>query len=168
MDVLINNDVWLPEGESSFKGLYQVCVAPSNDRIEADRLLRSKEGLEDDLVKDFNVAVSSHPLGSRIGTDLGLSRRKFQVNVLGVVHAINAFIPLLRAGKTKKVITLSSGLSDLSLILKGELITASAYSISKAGVNILNAKYAIEFKDEGFIFLAICPGVVNTDTNPGE
>ncbi|OBZ73200.1 hypothetical protein A0H81_06954 [Grifola frondosa] len=36
---------------------------------------------------------------------------------LGVVHTTNAFLPLLRAGRAKKVVALSTGLADVELTL---------------------------------------------------
>ncbi|KAJ7492052.1 hypothetical protein FB451DRAFT_515276 [Mycena latifolia] len=89
---------------------------------------------------------------------------KFRVNTVGVVHSINAFLPLLRKGSVKKVVSISSGLGDIELAVwtEGE----PAYSISKAAMNMVSAKYAAQFRDEGFTFLAICPGVVDTRVGP--
>ncbi|KAG9097960.1 hypothetical protein FS749_005022 [Ceratobasidium sp. UAMH 11750] len=39
-------------------------------------------------------------------------RAAYEVNVIGVAQTINAFLPLLRAGKAKKVIALGSGIGD--------------------------------------------------------
>lgn len=82
--------------------------------------------------------------------------------MIGVVHTVNAFLPLLRAGTTKKVVTLSSGLGDLDLTLKSGFMGQFAYSVSKAAVNMMNAKYAAEYAEQGFVFLAISPGLVAT------
>jgi hypothetical protein len=43
---------------------------------------------------------------------------QFETNVIGVIHTTNAFLSLLRAGPTKKVITLSAGLADPDLLEK--------------------------------------------------
>ncbi|KAJ8581524.1 hypothetical protein M405DRAFT_751657, partial [Rhizopogon salebrosus TDB-379] len=63
---------------------------------------------------------------------------------------------------SKKVITLSTGLADLDLTINSEFVTSAPYSISKAAVNMVNAKYAAQYKPEGFVFLAISPGLVDT------
>lgn len=34
-----------------------------------------------------------------------------------------------------------------------------AYKISKAALNALTVQYALSYQDEGFIFIALCPGV---------
>ncbi|KZT27667.1 NAD(P)-binding protein, partial [Neolentinus lepideus HHB14362 ss-1] len=93
-------------------------------------------------------------------------RDAFNVNVVGVVHSVNAFLPLLKKGSVKKVITLSTGTADLDFTLKVNFPLTTAYSISKAAVNMVVAKYAVENKADGIAFLAISPGVVNTAEKP--
>ncbi|KAJ6541767.1 hypothetical protein B0H19DRAFT_1212872 [Mycena capillaripes] len=79
----------------------------------------------------------------------------FKSNTISVVHSINAFLPLLKKGSTKKVITIST--HDL-----GGFAGQGSYSIAKAALNMVVAKYAAQFKAEGFVFLALSPGVVDT------
>ena len=87
----------------------------------------------------------------------------FRTNVAGVAHTINAFLPLIRRGQLKKVITLSTGMADLDLVNGYDLAIASPYAISKAGTNMLIAKYnAALGKSEGILFMAISPGYVDT------
>ncbi|KZP29917.1 NAD(P)-binding protein [Athelia psychrophila] len=114
--------------------------------IEADRRNNNldgyPEGQEDILEKDL--------------TD------SFHVNVVGVVHTINVFLPLIRKGTAKKVITISSGMADVDFALQIGLSNQAPYSISKAAVNMVVAKYAAEYKAEGIVFVAVCPGLVDT------
>lgn len=91
---------------------------------------------------------------------------QFDINVIGPIHTINIFLPLLRAGNTKKVVTLSSGIGDLDLTLAADFGVHAPYSISKAALNMVVTKYAVEYKKDGFVFLAISPGLVNTATKP--
>ncbi|KII93286.1 hypothetical protein PLICRDRAFT_386013 [Plicaturopsis crispa FD-325 SS-3] len=86
----------------------------------------------------------------------------FDINVIGVIRSINAFLPLLKKGATKKVITLTSARGVVDFTLEVGLPDAGPYSISKAALNMANAKYAARFRDEGFVFLAISPGSVDT------
>ncbi|KAJ6598604.1 hypothetical protein B0H10DRAFT_2179110 [Mycena sp. CBHHK59/15] len=90
----------------------------------------------------------------------------FRVNVMGTIYCTNAFLPLLQKGSAKKVISLSSGLGDLDLTLQSEGPGQASYSIAKAALNMAVAKYAVEYKGEGFVFLSISPGIVNTATAP--
>jgi NAD(P)-dependent dehydrogenase (short-subunit alcohol dehydrogenase family) len=97
-----------------------------------------------------------------------LLRRDFiksvDVNVLGVIYSINAFLPLIRKGNVKKITVISSGLADLELAQKANIAFSVSYSATKAATNIVVAKYAAELKGEGIILLALSPGVVNTAT----
>ncbi|KAK4503182.1 hypothetical protein PRZ48_006610 [Zasmidium cellare] len=89
--------------------------------------------------------------------------RSFQVNVVGVAHTIRAFLPLLRAGRLKKVITISTGIADIDMIREAGLAVAGPYGISKAATNALVAKFhAAIGVSEGVLFLAISPGFVDT------
>ncbi|KAI7492225.1 hypothetical protein KC357_g1293 [Hortaea werneckii] len=87
----------------------------------------------------------------------------FQANVVGVAHTINAFLPLIRKGQLKKVVTLSSGMADIDLINDYNIAVAGPYSVSKAATNALIAKYhAALGKKEGICFFCISPGYVQT------
>lgn len=91
-------------------------------------------------------------------------RSQYRINVVGPIHTINAFLPLLRKGKAKKVITLSSGMGDVDFVLRSGVPNQAPYSISKTALNMAIAKYAVEYKAEGFVFVAVSPGLVNTAT----
>lgn len=87
----------------------------------------------------------------------------FRANVVGPAFTINAFLPLIRKGEGKKVVTISTGMADADLINDFSIPIASPYSISKAAVNTLVAKYNATFgKSEGILFMAISPGLVDT------
>jgi NAD(P)-dependent dehydrogenase (short-subunit alcohol dehydrogenase family) len=99
-----------------------------------------------------------------------LLRREFSnnldVNVLGVMYSINAFLPLIRKGNAKKITVMSTGLAELELTQKANIAFSVLYSSTKAATNIVVAKYAAELRGEGIILLALSPGVVNTATGP--
>jgi short chain dehydrogenase len=76
------------------------------------------------------------------------------------IHLYNLFMPLILKGKTKKVIVISSGLADLDLTNKFDVDLNSLYSISKAGMNMVTAKFSAQYKKDGVLFLSICPGMV--------
>ena len=86
----------------------------------------------------------------------------FDVNVVGVIKTVNAFIPLLLKGREKKVFTLSTGVADIDLINQVDIAVAAPYSISKAALNMAIAKYSALYKSEGVLFMAISPGLVDT------
>ncbi|KAJ7859350.1 hypothetical protein B0H14DRAFT_2747049 [Mycena olivaceomarginata] len=68
----------------------------------------------------------------------------FRTNVLGVVHTIKTFLPLLREGPTKKVAVLSTGNADLDATL----------TMANPG--------------RGFVFVSISPGMVDSKAGSPE
>ncbi len=85
----------------------------------------------------------------------------FKVNVIGVIHTINAFLPLIKKGSAKKVVLISSGMADPALVNSG-IATDAPYTISKTAANMAIYKYNAKYKKEGILFFAISPGVVAT------
>ncbi|KAL7785942.1 hypothetical protein V8C37DRAFT_393250 [Trichoderma ceciliae] len=86
-----------------------------------------------------------------------------KVNVIHLIYTINALLPLIRQGKEKKIIYLSSISGDLEATRLTELPHAVGYSISKAGGCLVIAKYAAELKGEGIFTLSLSPGWVETE-----
>lgn len=93
---------------------------------------------------------------------------QFRTNVLGVVHTIKTFLPLLREGPTKKVAVLSTGNADLDATLTMANPGRVGYGISKAAMNMAIAKLALALKPEGFVFMSISPGMVDSKAGRRE
>jgi len=91
----------------------------------------------------------------------------FKVNALGLVHAVQAFLPLIRKGTVKKVVNISSGMADNDVTNGCDLSGSGPYSISKAAANVVIAKYNAAHKSEGILFLSLSPGFVMTEYNVG-
>ncbi|KAJ5899269.1 Short-chain dehydrogenase/reductase SDR [Penicillium taxi] len=87
------------------------------------------------------------------------------VNLLGFIKTVQAFLPLIREGKSKKVIAISTGMADIDLINASQVAFASPYSISKGAANVAIAKYNALYNQEDILFLAISPGYVSTERN---
>ncbi|KAH9914737.1 NAD(P)-binding protein [Fomitopsis serialis] len=92
--------------------------------------------------------------------------QNWHTNVIGPMLTINAFLPLLRRGALKKVFSLWSGLGDAAFNLASGFSGRTAYCVTKCALDMVNVKYALALKDEGFIFVAVSPGVVNTAEAP--
>jgi len=125
-----------------------------------DYLINNAASVNDDY---SNLTLTAFDDQDVLGQNL---RDHFETNVIGVVYTINAFIPLLQKGSVKKVITLSTGVADLEFTLFTGNPVGGPYAISKAAVNLAVTKYAAQYKAEGFVFLALSPGLVNTSTKP--
>ncbi|KAJ5464897.1 uncharacterized protein N7458_000583 [Penicillium daleae] len=82
--------------------------------------------------------------------------------VYGGIWTTNAFLPLIEKGTQKKIVHMSSGMADLDVIKKTGISYAVAYSVAKASINVLVAKYTAELAPRGIKVLALSPGWVNT------
>ncbi|KAI8993815.1 NAD-P-binding protein [Trametes punicea] len=92
----------------------------------------------------------------------------FKVNSLGVVHSIMAFLPLLRAGSTKKIVVIGTSGADARNVLTGGYGHTVAYATTKAGGLMVATQWAVKLRKEGFTVVSICPGVVDTSDTMGE
>ncbi|KAI0696857.1 NAD-P-binding protein [Cerioporus squamosus] len=92
----------------------------------------------------------------------------FQVNALGVVHSISTFLPLLRAGPIKKIVVISTAGADPKTVRMSGLANMGAYACSKAAGLLATTKYALKLQDEGFVVVAVNPGLVDNSGTVGE
>ena len=86
----------------------------------------------------------------------------FQVNVVGLINTINTFISLVQASSIKKIVALTSGMGDCDFVNESGIDGGAPYAISKAGVNMVVAKYNTTYKSDGVLVMGICAGSVNT------
>ncbi|KAK7999305.1 hypothetical protein PG990_011905 [Apiospora arundinis] len=89
-------------------------------------------------------------------------KKAFDTNVIGVIHLYNLFLPLILKGQAKKIVAISTGMADSELVSKYQVGVGALYSISKAALNMVTAKFSAQYKEEGVLFLGISPGVVDT------
>ncbi|KAL2865883.1 uncharacterized protein BJX67DRAFT_389020 [Aspergillus lucknowensis] len=86
----------------------------------------------------------------------------FKTNVVAQIHLFNLFMPLILRGTAKKVIAITSGHADTELVANYNLPNAASYAISKVALNMAVAKFSAQYAEDGVLFLAICPGMVDT------
>jgi NAD(P)-dependent dehydrogenase (short-subunit alcohol dehydrogenase family) len=103
--------------------------------------------------------------GDKVEEVEAVASNLFQTNVVGNIHLINLFLPLVMKGKVKKVIAISSGHADLDLINDLEIEICALYSASKAALNVIMAKFNAQYKKDGVLFVSISPGVVEVGHN---
>ncbi len=89
------------------------------------------------------------------------ARDLFDINVIANIHLFNLFTPFLLKGQAKKAIVISSGLADAEFTNQYDIANAPLYSASKAAMNMIIAKFSAQYKQEGVLFLAISPGMVD-------
>ncbi|XXG99622.1 hypothetical protein Hte_005963 [Hypoxylon texense] len=86
--------------------------------------------------------------------------KMINIHVVGNIHLLSLFMPLVLKGRSKKVIVISSGFADLDFTNNFDLDLSALYAISKVAANMAVAKFSAEYKKDGVLFLSICPGMV--------
>ncbi|KAH8808997.1 short chain oxidoreductase [Xylogone sp. PMI_703] len=125
------------------------------DKVE--NIVRNK-GL-DVLVNNAGV-TNYNPDGIETMNDL---MSIFSINVNSAHLIIRAFLPLLRKGKSKEIVLISSSMGSITRAPDFMFQPTPAYKISKAALNMLMVQYSLDLADEGFIVFSMCPGWVQTD-----
>jgi NAD(P)-dependent dehydrogenase (short-subunit alcohol dehydrogenase family) len=84
-------------------------------------------------------------------------RRIVEVNLMGVVHGVHAFVPrMLRQGRPAHVVNTASGLGLMPGI---ELVP---YATTKHAVVGMSQSLDLELRPKGIGVTALCPGIINT------
>jgi NAD(P)-dependent dehydrogenase (short-subunit alcohol dehydrogenase family) len=122
-------------------------------------------GRLDVLVNNAGGNYDQHQKASQ--ADLTYVRATLELNLMGPWTVTQAFLALLKRGNSPRIVNVSSGAGSFGLahgIRSGEG-AVSAYAASKAGLNALTVKLALELEKDGIMVNAVCPGF--TATHPG-
>ena len=133
----------------------------------ADKV-RAGHGRLDILINNAGIVVDD-PARKPSGQALSAWRETFDTNVFGLVETTNAFLPLLHASPSGRIVNVSSILGSISLQLNPGFFAYDyklpAYNVSKAAVNAWTTQLAYELKDSRIKVNTIHPGYVRTDMN---
>jgi NAD(P)-dependent dehydrogenase (short-subunit alcohol dehydrogenase family) len=128
-------------------------VARDESVVELAAAVHRTVGPVDVLVNNAGVAF----LGGFEQTPLAEWRRIYDINVLGVVHCIRAFLPAMRqAGGERRIVNVASAAGF------APMPNMSAYAASKHAVVGLSEVLAMELHDTDISVLVVCPGIINT------
>ena len=105
-----------------------------------------------------NNAAVIGPLGSTGEVDPDDWTRTLNINLLGAFYATRLVLPGMIAQGWGRIINVSSGAATGQGIVR-----ASAYSVSKAGLDMLTRTVAAELDGTDIAVVSVYPGVVNTD-----
>lgn len=127
--------------------------------VEAAELVAKQTAALDVLVN--NAAIFPGDGNERLEElDLAWFAEAVETNVAGVARVTRAFLPLLRKSKAALIVNISSGAGSIST---KDDYDYYAYSVSKAGLNMLTRAMAAEFRSEGIVVTALSPGWVKTE-----
>ncbi len=136
----------------------------------AAEAVEERYGRLDALVN--NAGISNQPGADFAGqlprsADVDHVRYVFETNVFGVITVTSAFLPLLRASKTPRIVNVSSSAGSLSAIsdFANPDPIAVGYVPSKTALTSVTMMYARDLHPEGILVNAVCPGFIATDLN---
>jgi NAD(P)-dependent dehydrogenase (short-subunit alcohol dehydrogenase family) len=113
----------------------------------------------------INNAAAVAPWGERAeSADLDVAGGVFDVTLMGTWAMCQAFLPLLRAAKSGRLVNVSSGAGshgDTAFGLKTANGMGTSYAVAKAALNALTVKLACEETSRVKIN-AVCPGFTAT------
>jgi NAD(P)-dependent dehydrogenase (short-subunit alcohol dehydrogenase family) len=137
-----------------------------DDSVEAAALAVADAagGVLDVLINNAGIAGRIAPASEVTAADV---QEVYNVNVLGVVRTIHAFLPLLERSQSPVVVNVSSGLGSLALTTDPNSPASKwivpAYCSSKAALNMLTTQYAKAFP--AMRINTVDPGYTATDLN---
>jgi len=125
-------------------------------------------GRLDVLVNNAGISVASRQAPSETSADDMTA--SYATNVIGVVRATNAMLPLLRLGEHARIVNITSDLGSLQHLAAedhpmGAFPLLMAYNSSKTALNAITLHYAKELADTPISVHAVSPGYVATDLN---
>jgi short-subunit dehydrogenase len=116
-----------------------------------------RHGRVDGLVN--NAGASFH--GRLEDLDLAEYARLLQLNVVGVVAAMQAVIPMMRQRQAGRIVNISSGTTVIAPAGVG------AYAASKSAVNMLSAVARKELAADGIAVSLVLPSITATEFGGG-
>ncbi|KAF5382255.1 hypothetical protein D9757_008941 [Collybiopsis confluens] len=131
--------------------------------------LASDESIEEaaQCISEADLLIVNASIGADellLTTDSKEMSRYLDINVNGTHRVIRAFLPALRARKTRKIVVLTTFCGSCELAITQPFPTFNGpYAVSKAALNMLAIQFHRELAKEEFVVVPVDPGWVDTD-----
>jgi len=106
-----------------------------------------------------NAGIIGPQRQSTLDMDFDGFLETLNINTLGPLRVVQAFLPHLRRAKAARIVTISSRMGSLSHAKSDRI----AYRASKAAVNKVMQGIATDLREEGIVAISVHPGWVRTD-----
>ena len=143
-----------------------VDVANDDSVQQLATIIEAEFGRLDILVNNAAAYVDWMETASK--ADLKAVHHVLETNLYGAWRTTQALLPLLRKSEHARVVNVSSGAGshgEMQFGLTTNHGASASYGISKAALNALTVKFAVELEGTGILVNAVCPGL--TATAPG-
>ncbi|CCH53870.1 short-chain dehydrogenase/reductase SDR [Fibrisoma limi BUZ 3] len=114
----------------------------------------------------INNAAGTSAYGEQAATaDLDQAHAVMETTLFGAWRLIQALLPLLRQSPAGRIVNVSSGAGshgDPMFGLSTSNQMGTSYAVSKAALNALTSKLALEEKEGNVLINAVCPGFTAT------
>jgi len=118
--------------------------------------LAERCGRIDVLINNAGIIAKGEAPALKVG--LATVRETLETNALGPLHLVQALVPLLKRGRSPRIVNMSSGMGALA----GNDGGYAAYRMSKTLLNAVTAILAAELAGTVAVN-SVCPGWVKTD-----
>jgi NAD(P)-dependent dehydrogenase (short-subunit alcohol dehydrogenase family) len=137
---------------------YQLDVSNQKSIYNIAKEVDQRFGRLDVLVN--NAAILYDTGQKAVDADLEVVNEALRTNLFGPWRLSQAFITMMKANKYGRIVNVSSLGGSLHYMTYGG---TPAYSISKAALNVLTRKLAVELENTGILVNSVDPGWVATD-----
>jgi NAD(P)-dependent dehydrogenase (short-subunit alcohol dehydrogenase family) len=140
----------------------KVDVTRESDLRGLAETIASQTGHLDILINSAGINLGK--AGQIDSLNLNDFTESFIVNVGGPFLTTRYFLPLLKEGREKKVVNITSTMGSIQLST-GDMVP---YRVSKAALNMLTKNMAIAYRPSGITVVGLHPGWVRTDMGGPE